>query len=43
MGVAAQIDAWREQFSPREYQLLLDLVTRRLRAERIRVQWRRAA
>ncbi len=32
-GFAGQLDRWREQFGPREYAVLLDLLGRRLERE----------
>jgi hypothetical protein len=32
-GFAGQLDRWRDQFGPREYAVLLDLLARRLERE----------
>jgi hypothetical protein len=32
-AVSAQLEAWRQQMSPREYAVLLDLLARRLERE----------
>lgn len=37
-ALVALLDAWRTQFSPREYAVLLDLLARRLEHEREREQ-----
>jgi hypothetical protein len=36
LGVVRLLEAWREQFSPREYAVLVDLLARWLEAERLR-------
>jgi len=39
-SVRAQLEAWRQQMAPREYETLLDVLTRMLTHERRRTSFR---
>jgi hypothetical protein len=43
LGVIAALEAWRNQFSPREWAVLVDLLARWLEAERHRLEGTRWA